>query len=104
MTPIDRAREAAWERLIGHRAMREQATTKADSEAVIESFLAHLASEGMVLVPKEATEEMMRAAQGVGIYPLRIDDGYGSADSGQVYELISEIYAAMIAASQENGG
>lgn len=57
----ERAREAAYNRLLGHRQLHEQDAAKSDADAVIESFLGALKADGYKLVRREASDEMCKA-------------------------------------------
>lgn len=98
MTPVERAREAAAEAFRStwlHKRPTDAIPTDSPEammklSAGLDAFLSHLASEGLVLVPKEATEEMCRSedARVWLIEPERFKD-----------QCAARVWAAMIAAS-----
>lgn len=111
MTPIERAREAATLKAAevleacfefgGARPVREVVGE------ILAAYDANLASEGLVLVPKEMTDAMFTAVNNLMPSFDEVDAGMEEHGEDIFYEVIpgpSVIWSAMIAASQENGG
>lgn len=95
-SPIERAREAAARALTGDDPLHIK-TSRHMANTAIDAFLASLAAEGMVLVPKTATQEML-------------DVGYRIISSGHPYQsdlergTEADVWEEMIAASQGEKG
>lgn len=96
MTPIDRAREAAVEAVRWSDAEYNPEYIVRDAIAAYE---AALAAEGMVLVPKTASEGMLRAA-------IQAEVDHYKPPQGSTYRVrsimeIHKLWSAMIAAASQ---
>lgn len=91
---IERAKRAAVKEFDGIDSQRDLRQT---ARAAIDAFLSALKSEGLVLVRREPTNNMM--LQGVGTYNHWLD--FESAKDP--VRLVKGVYAAMLSASEQPG-
>lgn len=100
MTLSPRSVEAAIQAIdkLDHRKATSMADlTRQIAEAAITAYLAALAVDGLCLVPKEATREMLNAAIDVDSFKLGDISPLGFRESPQ--KLFQRCYAAMLAAA-----
>lgn len=87
MTPLDRAREAARRAFLESNYGVDPDNYTADLIKALAAYEAALSAEGMVIVPRVASEEMRRAALFTPMF------------EGAERQYFSDLWAAMIAAA-----
>lgn len=105
-SPLEEARKAALEAYKTERAKWRVPSIPDNiaaplTDAAIDAYESRLKALGYVMAPREASKEMISAAQDVEISPSRIDGGYGSPDPEEIKKMIAEVWSAMLSAVSE---